>query len=223
MSSLENVNLEELTRRLAEYKTQLEANPENSIYITPLVNEIKREIEKRENGINSEEDSSGFISASIKQDYLPATISQRVGAFIIDVIFFTILYGVLFIIGMFIFSSIRIYPDEIFLFWPLLSYLIAFYLYLFRPVLLVGSTWGKSIFGIKVVSSDDNSIGYKKVFFREIFGKHISFSFFLIGFLVKLIGFETWHDYIAGTKVIQFVDNAKDSKDNPYGNRTIKM
>ncbi|MCR4306235.1 MAG: RDD family protein [Candidatus Daviesbacteria bacterium] len=80
-------------------------------------------------------------------------------------------------------------------------------LFVAYSILLVwrsGSTIGKRIFKLKVVSSDYQPIGFWRTFLREGIGKVIS-GFFNLGYLWVLIDKKRqgWHDKIARTYVVE--------------------
>ncbi len=75
-------------------------------------------------------------------------------------------------------------------------------------VLLIGwkgQTIGKAFCGLVVQSVDGASIAFARTLLRESVGKFVSGSVLLLGFLWAGFGprKRAWHDYIAGTKVVQ--------------------
>jgi uncharacterized RDD family membrane protein YckC len=67
-----------------------------------------------------------------------------------------------------------------------------------------GQTLGKMVFGLKVVSLKDSTLTWPVVLFREVVGRYISKTVFLLGYL--LVAFlpkkQGAHDYYADTTVI---------------------
>lgn len=79
------------------------------------------------------------------------------------------------------------------------------YIYFIIMTKLVGQTLGKMVFGLKVVAETETTLTWSAVIFRELIGKFISETVFLLGYI--WIGFSSkkkgWHDYFADTIVIQ--------------------
>ncbi len=67
-----------------------------------------------------------------------------------------------------------------------------------------GQTIGKKIMKIKVIDNDgSDQLSIKAILLREVLGKVLSTVIFYLGFIVVLFGKKSWHDSIAGTKVIK--------------------
>jgi uncharacterized RDD family membrane protein YckC len=82
---------------------------------------------------------------------------------------------------------------------------IGFPAYLIVSTALYQRTLGKKLLGLKIVSSNEEEVSWKKAFLRELLGKILSglvleVGFIMIGFTKKKQGL---HDYIAGTYVIK--------------------
>jgi uncharacterized RDD family membrane protein YckC len=81
---------------------------------------------------------------------------------------------------------------------------VVFYLYFIMMTKFFHQTLGKMIFGLKVISSDGNSLNWSTVIFRELIGRTISKT--LNGLLYVWAAFtkkkQGLHDYFADTYVI---------------------
>ncbi len=69
-----------------------------------------------------------------------------------------------------------------------------------------GKTIGKCLLNLTVVSKEDKKpFGFFKMFMREIFGKLISYMFFLVGFIWILIdnNNQGWHDKLLNSIVVE--------------------
>nr|WP_100332085.1 RDD family protein [Bacillus xiapuensis] len=78
-----------------------------------------------------------------------------------------------------------------------------FYLYFIITTKVWGQTVGKMVFGLKVVSLTDGKLSWQTVFIRELVGRYLSATIFilyvLVAFLPKKQGL---HDYFADTAVL---------------------
>lgn len=82
--------------------------------------------------------------------------------------------------------------------------LILYFVYFFFLTYFFGQTFGKTIFGLKVMSQKGNKLTLSQVFFREVVGRIISKQLFNLPYLMilfneKRIGL---HDYIGDTFVV---------------------
>lgn len=76
-------------------------------------------------------------------------------------------------------------------------------LYFIPQVKRNGQTVGKKVMKIKIIREDySEDLGVIRIFLREIIGKFISAFFFGAGYIVAFFGIDTFHDKIAGTRVI---------------------
>ncbi|WP_042342354.1 RDD family protein [Bacillus timonensis] len=84
-----------------------------------------------------------------------------------------------------------------------ISTAIVFYLYFVLMTKFFSQTLGKMVFGIKVVSLDEQSLTWGTVLFRELIGRYISKLFFIgyliVAFLPKKQGI---HDLLSDTTVV---------------------
>ncbi|WP_218079822.1 TonB family protein [Anthocerotibacter panamensis] len=67
-----------------------------------------------------------------------------------------------------------------------------------------GKTLGKQLMGLRIETEKGEKPGFGSIFLRHVIGQAIS-SFFFLGYVYALVSSErrTWHDYIAGTRVVQ--------------------
>ncbi len=80
---------------------------------------------------------------------------------------------------------------------------IVFYSYFVLMTKKFGQTLGKMVFGLKVVSLDEEQLSWGKIIFREWIGRYISATFI---FLYVIAAFtpkkQAIHDFIADTTVV---------------------
>src|SRR5690625_300983 len=66
---------------------------------------------------------------------------------------------------------------------------IVFYIYFLLMTKFYGQTLGKMIFGLKVIRSDHQSLQWSDLLFREVVGRFIYKSFFILNFLYLVVAF----------------------------------
>ncbi|WP_315905778.1 RDD family protein [Priestia koreensis] len=81
---------------------------------------------------------------------------------------------------------------------------LVFYAYFVFMTRWFGQTLGKMIFGLQVIDLKDDRLRWSTIIFREVIGRYVAKTIFLIGYL--LVAFlpqkQGLHDYFAGTTVI---------------------
>lgn len=82
--------------------------------------------------------------------------------------------------------------------------ILLYFVYFFFMTYLFGQTFGKTIFGLKVMSQKGDKLTFSQVFFREVVGRIISKQLFNLPYLMilfneKRIGL---HDYIGDTLIV---------------------
>jgi uncharacterized RDD family membrane protein YckC len=125
-----------------------------------------------------------------KEEPQAAAFSLRAAAFIVDILLFSIVWGVL---------------------TTALNYSTGgndpFYVFLLLSALVVGvfqTTPGKKLFNLRIVAEDAERISMLRAFLREAFGKLISSLLFGLGFLVAIIDKkkQALHDKLVKTRVV---------------------
>lgn len=95
-----------------------------------------------------------------------------------------------------------------------LTFIISFMLYSSLLIGWKGRTAGKALAGLRVESSTEGTIGYSRSIFREILCKVISAVFLFTGFFWVAFSRKKkgWHDYLAGTTVVQEIGAVRRAK-----------
>ncbi|CAD2075082.1 RDD family protein [Phocicoccus pinnipedialis] len=85
-----------------------------------------------------------------------------------------------------------------------MSSVVLYFVYFFFMTYLFSQTFGKTIFGLKVMSQNGNKLTIGQVFFREIIGRIISKQLFNLPYLMILFNEKRLglHDYIGDTLVV---------------------
>lgn len=78
------------------------------------------------------------------------------------------------------------------------------YIYFVIMTKIFGQTLGKMIFGLKVVSANGRPLSWLDIVFREVIGRFISKTVFMLGYI--FVAFtkkkQGWHDKVADTIVL---------------------
>jgi len=131
----------------------------------------------------------------LKIDSRKAGFCVRLAALLVDLL--VIWVALKFVIAVFIHAGVYI-PFE-------LTFALSFLVYSALLIGWRGATAGKKLCGLTVQSSKGEIVGYLRAFLRETVCKLVSAAFLFLGFVWA--GFSrkkrAWHDYIAGTTVIQ--------------------
>jgi uncharacterized RDD family membrane protein YckC len=87
---------------------------------------------------------------------------------------------------------------------PFLGWIIV-YGYHWISTFLYGQTFGKKLFGLRVVSNNKSKITLGRAFIREVLGRFVSAIIFGLGFIWILFDEKRqgWHDKLADTIVLQ--------------------
>ena len=140
----------------------------------------------------------------IQETTTPAGFWLRLSATLLDIAFVgvvtAVMRGLLSLLG---FYS----PMEATFIGALMVYLVAY-------VVRRGQTVGKSILGLRVVTLHNSSPSLLRTVLREIIGKALSGLVLFLGFLFAAFSKSKrgWHDYIAGTAVVQNRQGFKHSR-----------
>lgn len=140
------------------------------------------------------------------ESYSIAALKLRFGAFILDLIVIGFISYIAIEAGFYFMGegeaeSIEVQriflPIYILLFFLASTYFIFLHYY-------SGTTLGKMVFGIKIISSDGGDIGLWESFMRWV-GYYISAAFLFAGFIWSIFDRDSqaWHDKIAGTYVVK--------------------
>lgn len=132
------------------------------------------------------------------------SIGRRVGAAVIDIIIVFILFLILALPPIALWTSEKI-PKALSISLFLVGGLFVIWGYPTFFVWKYGATFGKKIVGIKVIDINGQPITFRQAFARECLGKSISSLFYYLGFLWILWDkkHQGWHDKIAKTLVVK--------------------
>ena len=135
-------------------------------------------------------------------NYPPAGMGKRISAFILDLVAVKIIaeFMLVIVLPIFFFE-----PTYLTLADGLLSFIIIPVFYWSYLTFKLGHTPGKRLFGLRVVSSDESELTFKRIFYRESLGKSISTIILGLGYLTAFFNEDkkAWHDKMFRTKVIE--------------------
>ena len=125
-----------------------------------------------------------------------ASVGQRLGTFLVDLVISIIVGVVGFIIGSVIGDSGSTLNSV---------FGIVYWIIVLIMVATRGQSPGKIAIGIKIVKTDGTPIGFGTMLLREIIGKIVSAIILLLGYIWILFDGQRqgWHDKIASTYVVK--------------------
>src|SRR4030066_248912 len=209
----EDVNLAESKISKEEIGKPIISTP--SVLISSPLESL--ESKKREEVIKSTFPPSGYYSSpqespafAENEEILPynlAGLGLRIGAFLLDIIILFVVTTLTLWVGFSLGSIVFNIREENFINVIVPLYLILFFLSTTYFVFLQGfsgKTIGKMLFGIRVIRTDGESIGFWDALIRWV-GYFISLIFIFIGFIWAVFDpkRQAWHDKFAETYVVK--------------------
>ncbi len=135
--------------------------------------------------------------------YSLAELNTRALALFIDLIIVSVIALIAYGVGIYFLGVGNSRSENFFMsIYLLLFFLASSYFVIFNGY--TGSTIGKMIMGIRIISDEGVSIGFWRSFVRWI-GYYISAIFVFVGFLWSFFdrNSQSWHDKLAGTFVVK--------------------
>lgn len=203
MAKISEMGPDELKKYIKSYEKKVAAGGEDVVKHQKTLAKLKQALESF-----SHEDDTGvqsFHSSDVDySSYTDAGFGARAIAVFIDGILLGVLNNIiLFGIEKIIKTSMPAEAKIALLILNILVSLIVPTLYAVYFLKKDGQTLGKKLMKIKVIyQNKTDGLTAGSIIMRESIGKMLSSLVFGLGFIVRLFGYQTWHDKISNTRVI---------------------